>query len=421
MSDQKLTQLSNITPARGDYLYIVDNPSGTPTSSRANIEGVLAGINGIVVAANDAPADWKKAASYVCDGTNDEVQIQAAIDALDATYGGRVILSPGTFTVAKAGSTSGSSYNMGYCILIDENDGPVTLEGQGWGSTIIGLADAQEYPCSMVLIRGTDDTTGKRTNPTTIKSIEINGNGSNQTWAGGEGGAIQLAYANYVTLDTVYPHNMFNQGCQVLRNSQNFVAKNCRFVIDTANTTAGLRSESPKSQVSNCHFEGSNDYSLPPFQCVTNADIGVQSSDVQVVGCTFDAGRIQANVAGQRISFIGCSFINSTYSSGLSLQITAAAGLGTDYDTPDAKVIGCSFYNIRQGIQVTAVGTCETLRTIIANNTIIEGPTITLANGIIVAVANAKNTQILNNVFYSAATPITDNGTDTVSTGNVIL
>jgi parallel beta-helix repeat protein len=52
-----------------------------------------------VVAASNAPAHVKQRADYVCDGTADDVEIQAAIDALPAT-GGKVSLSEGTFTTA---------------------------------------------------------------------------------------------------------------------------------------------------------------------------------------------------------------------------------------------------------------------------------------------------------------------------------
>lgn len=55
----------------------------------------------IIVAASDAPSDWKQRARFVCDGTDDNVQIQAAIDALPAS-GGRVELSPGNFYYAIA-------------------------------------------------------------------------------------------------------------------------------------------------------------------------------------------------------------------------------------------------------------------------------------------------------------------------------
>ncbi|MCH7745526.1 MAG: right-handed parallel beta-helix repeat-containing protein [Chloroflexi bacterium] len=69
-----------------------------------------------VVAASDANADVKASADYVCDGTADDVQIQAALDALPS-QGGKVLLSEGTFTIAAAvnvpsnSTLSGSGYN----------------------------------------------------------------------------------------------------------------------------------------------------------------------------------------------------------------------------------------------------------------------------------------------------------------------
>lgn len=51
----------------------------------------------LVVAASDALAKSKRYADYECDGTADDVEIQAAIDALP-TGGGKVVLSEGTFT-----------------------------------------------------------------------------------------------------------------------------------------------------------------------------------------------------------------------------------------------------------------------------------------------------------------------------------
>lgn len=52
----------------------------------------------IFVAASDAPAWQKAGADYVCDGTNDEVELQAAIDYLQ-NWGGRIRLSQGIFYI----------------------------------------------------------------------------------------------------------------------------------------------------------------------------------------------------------------------------------------------------------------------------------------------------------------------------------
>jgi len=52
-----------------------------------------------VIAASDASAQSKAQADYVCDGTADQVQIQAAIDALPAN-GGKVVLSEGIYNIS---------------------------------------------------------------------------------------------------------------------------------------------------------------------------------------------------------------------------------------------------------------------------------------------------------------------------------
>ncbi len=51
-----------------------------------------------VVAASDAPAHVKRQADYVCDGVDDHVEIQAAIDSL--SNGGNIIITQGTYTIS---------------------------------------------------------------------------------------------------------------------------------------------------------------------------------------------------------------------------------------------------------------------------------------------------------------------------------
>jgi hypothetical protein len=95
----------------GDDLYV----TGT-----AEVDGTLAAKTGggatFVVAASDASDRVKNQADYLADGTADNVEIQAAIDALPDA-GGKVVLSEGTFNVAVA--IEYRSY--------------VTVEGQGYG------------------------------------------------------------------------------------------------------------------------------------------------------------------------------------------------------------------------------------------------------------------------------------------------
>lgn len=61
-------------------------------------DGKLRSVGGLFVAASNASDASKAVASYVCDGTDDQVEIQSAIDSLP-DFGGKVILSEGTFTV----------------------------------------------------------------------------------------------------------------------------------------------------------------------------------------------------------------------------------------------------------------------------------------------------------------------------------
>ena len=55
----------------------------------------------IVIAAYDAPDNWKAGADYVCDGKADDVEINAAINALGSN-GGKILLSTGTFYITSS-------------------------------------------------------------------------------------------------------------------------------------------------------------------------------------------------------------------------------------------------------------------------------------------------------------------------------
>jgi len=88
-----------------------------------------------LVAASDAPTLYKLIAPYKCDGTADDVQIQAAIDALPAYGGGgSVILSAGNFNIAASINIRGS----------------LRLKGQGVYATRLNLA----ANCDMLVYDG---------------------------------------------------------------------------------------------------------------------------------------------------------------------------------------------------------------------------------------------------------------------------
>ena len=78
-----------------DYFSTGDVPT---ESQFSDLIDKASPVNGIVIAAHDANAETKDVADYVCDGTADDVQIQAALDSL--TSGGTIQLSEGSFHLA---------------------------------------------------------------------------------------------------------------------------------------------------------------------------------------------------------------------------------------------------------------------------------------------------------------------------------
>lgn len=130
-------------------------------------------VPGVLVAASDAPASWD-GAEYVCDGTADDVQIQAALDA-DL---GPVHLSPGTFSVATS-------------IVIDRDH--VHLTGSGWDTTLQAATNLNGPVVTNTQPTG-DYRFGLR-----IERLRIDGNAANQS----SGGAIKLLGTYYAVIDHV--------------------------------------------------------------------------------------------------------------------------------------------------------------------------------------------------------------------------
>jgi len=111
----------------------------------------------LVVAASNASPRSKLGADYVCDGTADEVEINAAIAALPAG-GGKVVLSEGTFTLA-------ARINFP---AIDN----IVLEGAGREATTITAVNASAIDSTMVRISGRSNCS--------VRHLTIDGNKANQ-------------------------------------------------------------------------------------------------------------------------------------------------------------------------------------------------------------------------------------------------
>lgn len=150
-----------------------------------------------LVAASNAPDSVKAVAQYVCDGTADQVEVQAAIDAAKTAGGGIVQLSGGAFAFASQVSITGTT---------DENDArTIILRGAGQQATEITVASgqtgieitdwAQCHICDLALhisgptgigVHSTGVTSGDTLSfwQSSFKNLRINGGftGTDTTW-----------------------------------------------------------------------------------------------------------------------------------------------------------------------------------------------------------------------------------------------
>jgi hypothetical protein len=117
----------------------------------------------IPVAASDSAAAAKAQAAYVCDGTDDHVEIQAAIDAF-GTLGGVVRLAPGNYTI-------------GASIELKSRTG---LEGPNWRSARLVAKTNLNAP----VVKTHRSTDAGATDPNaqwcSLRKVYIDGNKTNQ-------------------------------------------------------------------------------------------------------------------------------------------------------------------------------------------------------------------------------------------------
>ena len=169
----------------GDDLYVTGN---------AEVDGTLAAKTGgavtFVVAASDASTRIINQADYIADGTADDVEIQAAIDALP-TAGGTVFLSEGTFTLAEG---------------ININDNDIAFVGSGY-ATLIKAGSSVTFTNS-ALVRTSGGKSRIR-----IANLTIDGNKANNT--GGADNIRITSASSLVTIENVRSLNSDDVGISV--------------------------------------------------------------------------------------------------------------------------------------------------------------------------------------------------------------
>jgi len=195
-----LPQLSQISAQfvaqPGQSLGEILHPSSNPFANRfSDVKDIRTAT--FVVAASDS--EHKFEADYYCNGSDDHVEINAALNALP-TSGGRVVLSEGTFTIDDP-------------ITFPANS--LTLEGQGRSTFIDGDGLATNEHAIVVSER----------NHCTIRNLAV------QTEDGGgkTSHCIYLEYAgDYLTIDGVVIVNSDSDGIQLYDVVNRLIIKNCR-------------------------------------------------------------------------------------------------------------------------------------------------------------------------------------------------
>jgi hypothetical protein len=142
-------------------------------TSDGNLKNVARGAT-YLVAASTAPSLVKSQADYVCDGTADQVEITAALNALGAV-GGSVLLSSGQFNLSAAIVLPPTALNIG-----------LTLAGFNWFATVLRLSTNAN--CNVIEYTDSTESFGyvlrdfmidgnKNNNPTGLNGIALTGTG----------------------------------------------------------------------------------------------------------------------------------------------------------------------------------------------------------------------------------------------------
>jgi lysophospholipase L1-like esterase len=220
-----------------------------------------------VVASATAPADVRAAASYVCDGTADQVQIQAALDNARDNGGGVVQLTVGNYNLTAPLSIEGTDD-------VDVEIG-IELRGQGARATMLTAASGLSSAINLtkvvrVHLRDFGITIGGATHGVTsattngadsghrsfwnssFKNLQINGpwNGSHTGWAINMGSPFRSVFENIEIggvgngLRFYSEHADFNPGdCTVERVFVESVGNNMTAYKIESTTAAGVMNQ----------------------------------------------------------------------------------------------------------------------------------------------------------------------------------
>jgi hypothetical protein len=175
----------------------------------------------LVIAASNSSAKSKAQADYVCDGTADDVEIQAAIDALPES-GGSIFLLGGTYTLNCSVSNflNGLGVYWTALMIVGKN---IKMYGEGVGITILRMADNQNYSSHPALL-----VWAKNYTSLTVSDMTLDGNNTNQTYYNWDGNGLILTGGVRKGLILTNLHLINSPGCGLyLGNNGNGCEQSC--------------------------------------------------------------------------------------------------------------------------------------------------------------------------------------------------
>jgi hypothetical protein len=339
----------------GQYRLNVTNVGDLMTAAAARSRAAT-----VLVAANNAPTAVKNAADYLCDGTDDEVQINQAATDIGST--GKLQLSEGTFSINNGGvvcnghsvtiegagrghranATHGASAIGTRLIAASGITGPIltvaaasgseplygsflkdfSIDGAGLGTTIDGIFWRSYW--GHIFNVGVRRTTGHGIH---FKGYRIAA-GDAQDWnlydskvlmCDVESAALDSLYFDYGATD------MHVMNCVLANGTRDHIhmanaASSAQFTgvhtYDAGRYNIHLESTGSRSKFSNCKIEGAAQHGL----VIDSTNGG--PSDVQFTGCNFhDNGdsadntydhvfltRASGTSSIGRLMFVGCAF-----------------------------------------------------------------------------------------------------------------
>lgn len=196
----------------------VTDGESNPVSSNAvyhaiktNVVQVSTGLPFMAVASSEAPTAIKSVCQYVCDGTNDEIEIQNAINSLVST-GGRVFLTKGKYFVSNPIDTKNTLIELyGEGALLDLHED--TLNSNIRGGTILQAVGNTD----LVHIGGAKGTTvhdiaffgyGRNKVDNTSYGIKFTGHADTDRIYNCGFTNCAIAIGSDIATDVVYIHNL---------------------------------------------------------------------------------------------------------------------------------------------------------------------------------------------------------------------